>query len=89
MIIIDFLHCLQGNQDGNFNSRLFRLLMKADPHNMERLRKSFPLETTMMDIHQKGLVDMKEFACLEGQLQPYVEKVLEMAKKMVEDSKHG
>ena len=55
---LDLENVVYGNENAtNFHALLFRLLLKADNHNLELLRKGFPNAVSMVERYKKsGLI---------------------------------
>lgn len=51
--VIDLHNIIEGNTNNNFGVVLIKLIMKADIHNKERLRKGFPEAVKLVEKYQK------------------------------------
>ena len=58
MRIIDLRNALDNTAD-NFTCKLFQLILKADPINIEKLREIFPIEVKMVE-HWRESGEIKE-----------------------------
>lgn len=48
--VVSELHTTLRHEGGSwFTARLFELILKADPRNLERIRKGFPVEVRMVE----------------------------------------
>ena len=52
-IEIDFKNCRRNAAD-NFGCQLFKLLFKADPNNLEKLRLGFPEHVAYLELFRSG-----------------------------------
>jgi transposase InsO family protein len=59
------------NNESNFHSMLFRLILKADNMNIELLRKGYPLEVAYAEAFQ----NLKDGEDLPKEVSMYVEEV--------------
>lgn len=73
MMSIDLRNALLDPRADNFRCQLFRLLMKADHVNMQKMEQVYPLEVNMVRIYRSHSARFPDFDEIETKAKQYVE----------------
>ena len=65
MLSIDMKNAVDGSKADNFTCLLFRLMFKADLHNLGNLAKGFPVEAKMVEMYKLGMLFNEDYNKLE------------------------
>lgn len=90
MLSIDLKNAIEDPKADNFSCLLFRLILKADSRNKDKLESGYPVEVEMVNIYQKECPYSRPetgIGIVLGEGEPDWDAIEKMARERMEESK--